>query len=303
MENASGEPLSIPQKPVRLGASTEAAVEGSSDSGKPIRLHELQESGAGGNGSADQPHRHASNPNHGPLPLTGSDPFSARRSERIVTYLEPDSSLRSGNQRKQPADMDAERIAIGDGAEKAVVKYESSAVALLYMQPGNRGYDVYVSTSPTSKQERYIEVKGTDGEWDRMGVGLTKPQFKLAKDSRQFWLYVVEWARTEMATVYPIPDPYSRIGQFRFDGGWKSLAEYDRSDTPTQPSQLVQANPSDCVEFTHMNELRVGTVREIKGALKLLVIEIDTGELVEKLPTSALRVLRETAYGTNDPRP
>ena len=46
-----------------------------------------------------------------------------------------------------------------------------------------------------------------------------------------------------------------------------------------------------------MNELRVGTVREIKGALKLLVIEIDTGELVEKLPTSALRVLRETAYG------
>ena len=33
----------------------------------------------------------------------------------------------------------------------------------------------------------------------------TKPQFELAKDSRQFWLYVVEWARTEMATVYPIP--------------------------------------------------------------------------------------------------
>ena len=128
VENASGEPLSIPQKPVRLGASTEAAVEGSSDSGKPIRLHELQESGAGGNGSADQPHRHASNPNHGPfLPLTGSDPFSARRSERIVTYLEPDSSLRSGNEREQPADMDAERIAIGDAAEKAVVKYEIRA--------------------------------------------------------------------------------------------------------------------------------------------------------------------------------
>jgi hypothetical protein len=161
------------------------------------------------------------------------------------------------------------------------------------MQSGNPGYDVYVSKGQTSEEERYIEVKGTDGEWDQMGVGLTKPQFEMAKDSRQFWLYIVEWVRTEKAAVYMIRDPYSRIGQFRFDSGWKSLAENEKSAAASAPSELPAVKLGDRVQFTHMSQPHVGTVRDVKGMLKLIVIEADTGEMVEKLPSSVLKVLRE----------
>ena len=280
-----------PQPSQKPGGDSSADVP-ETISGAPIRLQDVHEPPAGQAGSTDQPH-HSSRSDSGSLPRHGSNPFSARRSERVVTYVEPD--LPFGSQEQDGTEgLDSERIAIGDAAERAVVKYELDHLRSATRMPsGNPGYDVYVSKGQTPEEDRYIEVKGTDGEWDRMGVGLTKPQFEMAKDSRQFWLYVVEWARTEKAAVYTIRDPYSRIGQFRFDNGWKSLAEIETSSGGSGPSQLAEVKLGARVQFTHMSESHVGTVRDVKGMLKLIVIEADTGEMIEKLPNSALTVLSE----------
>ena len=72
---------------------------------------------------------------------------------------------------------------------------------------------------------RYIEVKGIDGVWDDLGVGISRPQFFYAQNQGdRFWLYVVENARSASPTPHCINDPVSLITQYRFDAGWKDLA-------------------------------------------------------------------------------
>jgi Domain of unknown function (DUF3883) len=284
-------PTEVSPQPIQTNSADLSADAVEAISGAPIRLQGLREA----TGTSTQRAEERSGDPHvdqGHLPRHGSNPLSARRSERVVTYIEPDLPSSNGDDGGEGTHSD--RIAIGNAAERAVVKYElEHDRTARRMHPGNPGYDVYVSQGETPDQERYIEVKGTDGEWDRMGVGLTKPQFEMARDSRQFWLYVVEWARTENPKVYAIPDPYSRIGHFRFDNGWKCLAESPQSAAQSVPPTLAAVKVGDRVQFTHAGHLLKGVVRELKGALKLIVIESDIGELIEKLPTCAITVLGE----------
>lgn len=217
----------------------------------------------------------------------------------MISYVEPD--LSRDRDHGQP-DSDAERLKIGDAAVRAVTEYEKrNGRDPVVMAEGNPGYDV-ISTTEGGANKRFIEVKGTDGEWDRMGVGLTKTQIELARQNRQFWLYVVEWARTEKPNVFAIPNPYDHIDQFRFDCGWKMFADGDAPEVSTAIPATAQVSVGDRVEFTQGDVTVIGKVLEIKGLLRVVVIETEEGELIEMLPTNLIRPLRKDSNGTDDTR-
>jgi hypothetical protein len=135
-----------------------------------------------------------------------------------VTYVE---GSRPGAEDHAP---DSEADAIGDAAEDYVFGIEESAGRQpVKMDHYNGGFDI-IAKDPDG-QPRYIEVKGIDGGWGESGVGVTRPQFLYAeKERKRFWLYIVENARSESPTLHCTNDPATRITQYRFDAGWKSLA-------------------------------------------------------------------------------
>jgi len=268
-------------------------------SGKPIRLGDIEDER--GKAAVGEPTAHSASRGvlHRGMPGEGSNPFSPRRAERMISYVEPD--LSRDRDHGQP-DSDAERLKIVDAAVRAVTEYEKrNGRDPVVMAEGNPGYDV-ISTTEGGANKRFIEVKGTDGEWDRMGVGLTKTQIELARQNRQFWLYVVEWARTEKPNVFAIPNPYDHIDQFRFDCGWKMFADGDAPEVSTAIPATAQVSVGDRVEFTQGDVTVIGKVLEIKGLLRVVVIETEEGELIEMLPTNLIRPLRKDSNGTDDTR-
>ena len=92
-------------------------------------------------------------------------------------------------------------------------------------------YDIK-SCDPEGSVVRLIEVKGIDGEWVDLGVGLKKRQFSEAWDEGdKYWLYVVEFARDpKHARVHPIQSPAVKVDEFFFDQNWRSVAESGEDD-------------------------------------------------------------------------
>ena len=93
------------------------------------------------------------------------------------------------------------------------------------MPPNHPGYDIE-STDKNDSRVRYIEVKSTAGDWDEMGVSVSRTQFEKAQGlGDQYWLYVVERAEQTDARIFCIKNPARRVDQFMFDDGWQSAAE------------------------------------------------------------------------------
>jgi len=161
--------------------------------------------------------------------------LNRRLQRRVVTYVEGDVATGSeGGANVEAATRDRE---IGKRAEDLVVQMEQSENRTAHrMPPGNPGYDIE-SVDRDTGSIRYIEVKGTDGDWGDLGVGLTKPQFEFARQKGEdFWLYVVERAGDASPRVHRIRNPAAQITQYRFDGNWARLAEKgsaaERADAP-----------------------------------------------------------------------
>ena len=86
----------------------------------------------------------------------------------------------------------------------------------------NPGYDIH---STRGNEERFIEVKGTDGPWTHYGVSLSPTQVHFAKVNKEkCWFYIVEHAAGPNPKIYKIQNPFEKITHFRFDNGWKSFA-------------------------------------------------------------------------------
>jgi hypothetical protein len=83
------------------------------------------------------------------------------------------------------------------------------------------GYDI-ISRDPLTGEERLIEVKGVNGEWNQTGVGLSRLQFSNAQNyGDSYWLYVVEFVSDpQHMRVYPIRSPATQVTAFMFDGNW-----------------------------------------------------------------------------------
>ena len=160
-------------------------------------------------------------------PLRRPDAVRSRRTGRLLSYAEPlaPDEARNGEEAAEPDVDDAERRAVAAAAVAFVLEQERKENHSVEEMPfGNEGFDILRRAE--AGVEEYIEVKGQSGPWTEAGVALTPPELRHAERVRaRYFLYVVEFARDpERRMLYRIQDPYGKVGQFRFDSGWKGTA-------------------------------------------------------------------------------
>jgi hypothetical protein len=116
------------------------------------------------------------------------------------------------------------------------------------------------------------------GVWGSEGVALSHTQFMAARvHGDRYWLYVVEFADdTGRAVVHPIHDPFSKIGEFRFDRGWRQLA--DPAEAPSAACTLTAG------QRVSAGERGAGRVERVvsRGSLRVIRIRLEAeGSLVK----------------------
>jgi hypothetical protein len=119
----------------------------------------------------------------------------------------------------------------------------------------NKGYDIE-SLDESGAIERYIEVKSLSSTWDMSNVPVSPAQFKKARDElARFWLYVVDNLGGDKPTIYRIQDLASKVVEYRFDDGWRKVAE--SSPAPARRS-ILTAKQGGETEDGLINETQAG---------------------------------------------
>jgi sacsin len=290
-KNRSGEPLlpgvrrSIPAShSLGAGTSPKERVASGGEGRTPSRGAEPQSAG----GTNDRPPTLPGGGKSGWEGVTGphtrGDDLSERHQRgRIVTYVEGTIPRAEDH---EPRDSEAD--AIGDAAVDYVFGIEERGGRQpVKMDHDNEGFDIIAKDS--DDQLCYIEVKGIDGAWGDTGVRLTRAQFLYAqKERKRFWLYVVENARSGSPTLYRINDPATQITQYRFDAGWKSLAE--NASATERPS----SRPVTGMRVSYDNgagTMVAGTITRVErnGLIVRLHIRTDSGIELKKFICSSMR--------------
>jgi hypothetical protein len=122
---------------------------------------------------------------------------------------------------------------IDEGAMAASILYETKNGRLPDRKSHtNPGYDI-VSSGAKPSDTRYIEVKGLAGDWNDRGIKLSPTQFQTAQDrGDKFWLYVVENApHPKQRKLHAICNPFEKVTEYRFDGGWVIVSEEAASNS------------------------------------------------------------------------
>ena len=161
-------------------------------------------------------------------------------------------------------------LAVEAVARSAVCAYERDRGRFAeQMAQTHPGYDI-ISRNPLTGEDRFIEVKGVNGEWNQTGVGLSRLQFSNAQDyGDRYWLYVVEFASDpEHIRVHPIRSPATQVTSFMFDGNWREAVTEERAD----PSSMFTLGAR-----IHHQDMGPGTIRDVvsRGSTKLLTILFD----------------------------
>lgn len=161
-------------------------------------------------------------------------------------------------------------LAIEVVAREAVCAYEKERGRMPeQMAQTHPGYDI-ISINPVTGEDRFIEVKGVNGEWNQTGVGLSRLQFSNALDyGDRYWLYVVEFVSDpEHMRVHPIHSPATQITAFMFDGNWRDAVTVERADPSALfiPGARIQHQDMGC-----------GEIQDVvtRGNTKLLTILFD----------------------------
>ncbi|WP_217266119.1 DUF3883 domain-containing protein [Vibrio cholerae] len=161
-------------------------------------------------------------------------------------------------------------LAVEVVAREAVCAYEKERGRMPeQMAQTHPGYDI-ISINPVTGEDRFIEVKGVNGEWNQTGVGLSRLQFSNALDyGDRYWLYVVEFVSDpEHIRVHPIQSPATQITAFMFDGNWRDAVTAERADPSALfiPGARIQHQDMGC-----------GEIQDVvtRGNTKLLTILFD----------------------------
>ncbi len=164
------------------------------------------------------------------------------------------------------------------------------------MSQTHAGYDIVSRRQGSDEIERYIEVKGRNGEWSTTGVSVSRTQFSNAQDQGdKYWLYVVEYALDDSAVrVHAIQNPAMKVDSFMFDGGWRDVAVDEKADPLLR---FVVGARVDC------GALGMGIIEKVqsRGAVKSLVVDFGNGK---KRPLSLnLKTMKvvDTEDGTDHP--
>jgi len=259
--------------------------------GKPGNQHPDTSTPPPGGESAERPERGAESggPRRGATERNGSATGAGsnkgpgegeRRREEIPSQAQRTvgSTPASYVRQKQEDESETEdqdnpsehNLAVEVVARSAVCAYEKERGRVAeQMAQTHPGYDI-ISRNPVTGEDRFIEVKGVNGEWNQTGVGLSRLQFSNAQDyGDRYWLYVVEFVSDpEHIRVHPIRSPATQVTSFMFDGNWRDAVTEERAD----PSSLFAPGVR-----IHHQDMGTGTVRDVvsRGNTKLLTILFD----------------------------
>lgn len=186
-------------------------------------------------------------------------------------------------------------LAVEVVARSAVCAYEKERGRVAeQMAQTHPGYDI-ISRNPVTGEDRFIEVKGVNGEWNQTGVGLSRLQFSNAQDyGDRYWLYVVEFVSDpEHIRVHPIRSPATQVTSFMFDGNWRDAVTEERAD----PSSLFAPGVR-----IHHQDMGAGTIRDVvsRGNTKLLTILFDGKSQATPNVTLNLHRMRIVEDADND---
>ncbi|MCW1886729.1 DUF3883 domain-containing protein [Luteolibacter flavescens] len=154
-----------------------------------------------------------------------------RRQQDGFLISRPKTEQQEEEERRRGDDHDDEHghnVSLGKLAVGWVLQFElSQGRKPMSMAHANPGYDVESRRGRNPDPERYIEVKGINGDWGQNGVPLSSIQFDRArKEGDKFWLYVVENAGDpEKVRIHMIQNPAGKATQFRFDHGWRQAGQ------------------------------------------------------------------------------
>ena len=208
-----------------------------------------------------------------------SDPGERRAKKSRAKYKEQWdrrllSYVRKSSENQPGADTDGavseHNLAVEALSRAAVCSYEKSRGRIPErMAQTHPGYDI-VSRNPLTGEERFIEVKGVNGEWNKTGVGLSRLQFSNAQDyGERFWLYVVEFVGDpEHMRVHPIQSPATQVTSFMFDGNWRDVVAEERAD----PSLAFIAGAK--VKHQHWGRGCIASM-ELRGATRVMSIDFE----------------------------
>lgn len=149
-----------------------------------------------------------------------------RRRSRLRSYVESDDYESTERDEQVEVDHDDPSDEVGSSAVEAVLAFELMNGRTPEEQDHfNPGFDVISREAGGAR--RLIEIKGINGDWNEVGVKLTRRQFRFAQDhADEFWLYVVENARDrKLQRVRPMRNPFARVDEFFFDSEWRKACE------------------------------------------------------------------------------
>lgn len=210
------------------------------------------------------------------------------KSRRLLSYAEPitDHNISEDLEEKDSTDFikhkkQVERSAI-DYFLKHTEKYWKSVDE---MPPNNPGYD-FTGISLDNKEE-FIEIKGQSGAWTEEGVALTQMELRSADKYRErYWLCVVEYALDEgRRKIWFIRNPFGNTNKFRFDRGWKDIAEKNNSNSLYPQAGL----------YVYIPDIGKAKIIDVLGNGKLLrlKLQLPNDDLVNKIYTPATMIVSE----------
>lgn len=190
-----------------------------------------------------------------------------------------DRRLLSYVRKKREASADADKqegpsehnLAVEVVARAAVCAYEKVRGRVAeQMAQTHPGYDI-ISRNPLTGEDRFIEVKGVNGEWNQTGVGLSRLQFSNAQEyGDRYWLYVVEFVSDpQHMRVHPIRSPAMQVTSFMFDGNWRDAV----ADESADPALAFIVGAS--VKHQHFGFGRIESM-ELRGSTRVMSIEFVT---------------------------
>lgn len=264
-----------------------AGNNGNNSDGLNNKSSQQNKNGAGNQsktgGSEDKP---PSKPGDGKSKTTTGNEKPHKRTNRLLSYVAGESTA-SDDDYPISDDESPETIQIGRAAESFVIEFEKqrgwSPCNMNDKSENHQGYDIE-STSPEGRLI-YIEVKGINGPWTNVGVGLSAAQFKYASIYKDdYYLYVVENALSpDNSKVYRIENPVQLVTKFQFDHGWKNIA-LTVTEEIIQPEPEIHHFVGQRVKIVPMGN-KEGIVREVteKGKFMLLSITLDDGEEIQRM--------------------
>lgn len=208
-----------------------------------------------------------------------------------------DRRLLSYVRKKQEESADADEqegpsehnLAVEVVARAAVCAYEKARGRVAeQMAQTHPGYDI-ISRNPLTGEDRFIEVKGVNGEWNLTGVGLSRLQFSNAQDyGDRYWLYVVEFvSNPEHIRVHPIRSPATQVTSFMFDGNWRDAVADERAD----PALAFIAGAR--VKHQNFGFGRIESM-ELRGSTRVMSIEfVTSGRRTVTLNLQTMTVVEE----------